>query len=256
MTMKAIALIGDLYLGPLSSAGAKPLYYWPHLNATSLQLNPGKVDTIKRMGRGLSTDGTVLNAINDVGDAAVITIGNDEFRAEVLALQIRGLLESITQAAETQTDLEITVQKDLWVPLWSDHLATDTVTVKLESNPATTYTEGTHFEVNRQQGLIRFLSSAAGSPNNEVKVLVTFNIADNEMLRVGGSNTLPQRYAVLYDGFNKASGKRARLRIPQAMIAPDGDLDLLKKDFVNGSLQVTPELVTGETAAYYYEEDK
>ena len=256
MTMQAIALIGDLMIGPLAGSGAKPLYYWEHLNATSLVLNPGKVETIKRMGRGLTTDGTVLNAMMDIGEAATITVGNDEFRAEILAIQIRGLQETLTQAAATQTDIEIIVQKDLWVPVGYWHLAADAVTAKLKSNPATTYTENTHFTVNRQQGLIRFNSSAAGAPNNEVAVLVTVKLAASEMIRVGGSNALPQRYAVMYDGYNKASGKRATLRIPQAMIAPDGNLELLKKDFVNGSLQITPELVPGESAAYYYEEDK
>lgn len=256
MAMQAISLIGDLILGPLASSGAKPLYYWDHLNATSLVLNPGKVETIKRMGRGLTTDGTVLNAMPDIGDAATITVGNDEFRAEILAIQIRGLLEDVSQAAADKTDLEMIVQKDLWVPLGFDHLTTDAVTSKLKSNPATTYTEGTHFTVNRQQGLVRFNSSAAGGPNNEVAVLMTFKLAAHERIKVGGSNALPIRYAVLYDGYNKASGKRATLRIPQAIIAPDGNLELLKKEFVNGSLLITPELVTGETAAYYYEEDK
>lgn len=256
MAMNALSLIGDLMLAPLAGAGALPTDYMEPLNATKLTLNPGKVDKKERIGRGLNTNGTALNVLTKVSESATITVGNDEFRAEILALQLRGIASRISQVAATLTDQEIVAKLDRKVPLPASHLASDLVTVKLKSTPATTYTENTHFTVDRQAGLIKFLSGVAGSPADGAAVLVTLKTAAHSRIQVSGSNSIPSRYAVLYNGMNQATWKHCTLRIPQGVIAPDGNLELITDAFVEGNLLITPELVPGQAAAYYYEEDE
>ncbi|MER2527925.1 MAG: hypothetical protein ABTR07_08370 [Candidatus Competibacter denitrificans] len=256
MAMNALSLIGDLLLGPLAGAGALPLYYFDPLNATKLTLQPGKVDKKERIGRGLTTNGTALNVLTKVAESATITVTNDEFRAEILALQLRGFASKLAQTGATLTDQELVVKLDQYVPLPANHLANDAVTAKLKSAPATTYTENTHFLVDRQAGLIKFLSGVAGAPADGVAVLVTMKTATHNRIQVSGSNSIPSRFAVLYNGINQASGKRCLLRVPQGVIAPDGNLELITDAFVEGNLLITPELVTGQAAAYYYEEDE
>lgn len=254
MAYNALSLIGDLMLGPLAGAGAKPTYFMEPLNATKLTLNPGKVDQITRIGRGRTTNGTAKNVLTKVGEAASFTVENDEFNAQILAIQLRGAASEISQAAENVADEQVKVQLDDWAPFLGAHLADGAVTITSQDG-ATTYQENTHFVLNRRVGLVKFLSAAQGAPADGATVLVDYAKAAHAKTRVSGSTTLPSRYAVKYDGINQASGKNCLLYAPQAVVAPDGNLELITEAFVTGNLIITPELVPGETDAYHYDED-
>lgn len=254
MAYNALSLIGDLMLGPLSGAGQKPAFYMESLNATKMTLNPGKVDQITRIGKGRTTNGTAKNVMTKVGEAATFTIENDEFNAKILAIQLRGAVQKMSVAAGNVVDENLIVKLDEWVPLLGSHLDTGAVTIT-DNAGTTTYDENTHYVINRRIGMVKFLSVAAGGPADGATVKVDYPKALHNFTRVTGSTTLPSRYAVKYDGVNQASGKDCLLYIPQAVIAPEGNLELITEAFVSGNLIITPELVPGEGAAYYYDED-
>ncbi len=254
MAYNALSLIGDMMLGPLAGAGEKPTYFMEPLNATKLTLNPGKVDQIARIGRGRTTNGTAKNVLTKVGEAATFTVENDEFNARILAIQLRGAVEKMTVAGGGANDEAVAVKQDEWVPLAGAHLADGAVTVTSQDG-ATTYQENTHYLINRRMGLIKFPGAAQGGPADGATVLVDYTKTAHAFTRVTGSTTLPSRYAVKYDGINQASGKNCLLYIPQGVIAPEGNLELITEAFVSGNLIITPELVAGETAAYHYDED-
>lgn len=256
MGYNALSLIGDLYLAPLSGAGAAPTYFFDPLNATALTLNPGSVEKIERLGKGRTTNGTALNVLTNVSEAATITIGNDEFRAEILALQLRGAATpSNSNTGGAVAGEAVTVKLGAWVPLANSHLTSAAVTATANPGPTPAYTEGTHFAVNRRLGMIQFLSGVGGAPADGASVLVSYAEETYTFSRVTGSTVLPSRFALRYDGINQASGKNCMLYVPQGVIAPDGDLELITDAFVTGNLVVTPELQTGQAAAYYYDED-
>jgi hypothetical protein len=253
MPYNALSLIGDMSLGMLPGAGQKPLYYMDPLNATKLTLNPGKVDQITRIGKGRTTNGTAKNVMTKVGEAANFTVANDEFNAKILAIQLRGAVQKLSVASGTVADEDLTVKQDEWVPLLGAHL--DAAVTITNAAGSTTYVEETHYVMNRRMGMVKFLSAAAGGPADGATVKVDYVKAVHNFTRVMGSTTLPSRYAVKYDGVNQASGKDCLLYIPQAVIAPEGNLELITEAFVSGNLIITPELVAGEAAAYYYDED-
>lgn len=252
----AISLIGDLFLAPLSGAGAAPTHMLDAINATALTLNPGKVDKKERLGKGRTTNGTAKNVLTVVSEAASITVGNDELRAEILAVQLRGAATRNTVSGSAISAESVIVKLDAWVPLANSHLASNAVTATANPGPTPAYTENTHFAINRRLGMIKFLSGVGGAPTDGATVLVSYTKDSYTYNRVAGSTTLPSRFAVLYDGINQASGKNAVLRIPQGVIAPDGNLELITDAFSSGNLVITPELKAGEAAAYYYDEDE
>lgn len=252
----ALSLIGDLYLGPLAGAGELPTYFLNPINATKMTLSPGTVKKIERLGKGRTNNGTALNVLTDVSEAASITVGNDEFRAEILATQLRGVATRTTVSGAAVSGEEIVVKLDEWVPLAGSHLSSATVTATAKPGPTPAYTENTHFVVNRRLGLVKFLSTASNGPADGASVLVSYTKATYTYNRVAGSTALPSRFAVRYDCINQASGKNGLLYVPQGVIAPDGNLDLITDAFVSGNLVITPELVSGQTAAYYYDEDE
>lgn len=252
----AISLIGDLLLAPLSGAGAAPTYYLDPINATALTLNPGTVEKIERLGKGRTTNGTAKNVLTRVTEAASITVGNDELRAEILAVQLRGAATRTVVTGGAISGESVVVKLDHWVPLANSHLAANAVTATASPGPTPAYTEDPHFTVNRRLGLIKFISGVEGAPADAATVLVSYTKAGYTYNRVAGSTALPARYAVRYDGINQASGKNGVLWIPQGVIAPDGNLDLITDAFASGNLVITPELQTGQAAAYYYDEDE
>lgn len=252
----ALSLIGDLHLAPLAGAGEAPTYFLDPINATTMTLSPGTVEKIERLGKGRANNGTALNVLTRVSAAATITVGNDEMRAEILAMQLRGAITRTTVTGAAAPDEEVVVKLDRWVPLASGHLTSATVTATADPGPTPAYTEGTHFAVNRRLGLIKFDSTAANGPADGATVLVTYTKATYTYNRVAGSTALPSRYAVKYDCINQASGKNGLLYVPQGLISPDGDLELITDAFASGNLIITPELVTGQAAAYYYDEDE
>lgn len=255
MSYNALSLIGDLMLAPLSGAGAAPSYFMEPLNATALTLNPGTVEKVERIGKGRTTNGTAKNVLTRVTEAASITVGNDEFRAELLAIQLRGAATKSTVAGGAVSGESVVVKLDNWVPLAKSHLSAAPVTATASPGPTPAYTENTHFTVNRRLGMIKFLGGVSGGPSDAATVLVSYTEDAHTKSRVTGSTALPSRYAIKYDGINQASGKNCLLYVPQAVIAPDGNLELITDAFSSGNLIITPELKLGQDAAYDYEED-
>ena len=55
---------------------------------------------------------------------------------------------------------------------------------------------------------------------------------------------------------NQATGKNGLLYVPQGLIAPSGNLDLIVEAFASGTLTITPEKLDSEASSYYYDEDE
>lgn len=252
----ALSLIGDLYLGPLSGAGAVPTYYLDKLNATEIALNPGTIKTATRLGKGRDTSGQALNVLTQPDEPASIEVKNDELSPDTLAIQLRGAASRTVVAGGAVSGEEVVVQLDQWVPLANGHLSAAAVTATADPGPTPAYTENTHFVVNRRLGMVKFLSAASNGPADAATVLVSYTKAGYTYNRVAGSTTLPSRYRIQYDCVNQATGKNGLLYVPQGLIAPSGNLDLIVEAFASGTLIITPEKLASEASSYYYDEDE
>lgn len=253
MALEALMLYGNLHIGVLNANNAVTHWLDP-LNASSLKLNPGAVKTVSRTSMRRDNLGAVLNTAEMPGDGAAITVTNDEFRAEILALQLRGGYSDGSATADAVSDNITVTALDAWLELSADHVAADAVTAT--GPAAATYTEGTHFVVNRRLGLIKFLGGAAGGPALNAAVTVEYDTLDAAWVEVAGSNAQLQRVALKFDGLNATNKKDCVLRVPLALCVPDGDLEIVAQKIVTGNLKFLPELRAGESAPYYYREDK
>lgn len=256
MSYNAISLIGDLILAPLASAGAPVTYLLDAMNAIEMTYNPGTVEKKERLGKGRATNGTVLNVLTRISEGATLEINNDEFRSEILAIQTRGVASAASAAGGAVANESVTVKLDKWVKLSKSHLTATAVTATADPGPTPAYTEDTHFIVNRRMGFVKFLSGVSGAPADNASVLMNFTEAAYSKSRVAMGINLPGRYAVFYDCINQGSGKNAVLYIPQGVITPTDSVGLITDAFASGKFTVTPELLTGETAALYYDEDE
>lgn len=252
MAYNALNLIGDLKLYPLT-AGGVPMYGMDAINATSLVLKPGKVEIQQRVSNRRSDFGVVLNTWVKAAEGDRFEVKNDEMRAEMLALQVRGLKSSATRNGATITDEDVVVAElDFWIPLANSYLADDIVTEKVGD-----LDEGTHFLVDRRMGEVKFLSGVAGGATKGQTKELTYKTRTRAYTRIAAATQIPGRYAIKLDGINQASGgKSCLLWIPQGIIAPGGgDVELITQKALEGQLQIVPELQDGQTASWYYEED-
>lgn len=258
MSYEAISLIGDLKLGPLAAAGEDPTHYIDDLNATALTLNPGTIKTAYRIGRGRDTNGQNLNTLTQPDQVSSIEVKNDTLSPAVLAMQLRGLTSQGSSTGAAVTGRELVVKLDQWVPIYPTwrHLAATTMTATADPGPTPAYTENTHFLVNRRLAMVKFLSTAANGPADGATVLLGFSTATYTYNRVAGGGQLPSRFRIMYDCVNQGSGKNGILYIPQALVTPSGNLDLIVEAFASGTLTLTPEKLEGEAASYYYDEDE
>ena len=250
MGSKAISLVGDLYLAPLASAGAPVTHILDALNAIEMVYKVGTIETKTRKGKGRDNFGTVLNTKTSVSEAATLEITNDEFYAQMLAIQTRGVASTLAGAGGAVADQDVTVKLDHWVRLTTNEpLTSATVT-------STGLTEGTHFDINRRMGWVKFHSGVSGAPADDATVQMSFTKAVFSRSLVAMGTQLPGRYALFYDAINQGSGKNAILYAPQGLIVPSDDFGMITEDFAASKFLVTPELVTGETSALYYDEDE
>ena len=256
MSYNAISLIGDMILAPLASAGAPVTYLMDPLNAIALTYNPGTVEKKERLGKGRTTQGTVKNVLTRISEGASLEIENDEFSAEILAIQTRGVASAVSAVGGAVTNDPITVKLDKWVKLAKTHLTSAAVTATADPGPTPAYTEDTHFVMNRRMGFVKFLSGVSGAPSDGASVLMSYTEAAWSKSRVAMGTLLPGRFAIFYDCINQASGKNGQLYVPQGVITPSDSLVLVTDAFVSGKFTVTPELLTGESAALYYDEDE
>jgi hypothetical protein len=251
MAYNSLNLIGDLKLYPLGASGV-PLYGLDAINATSLVLKPGKVEIMQRVSYRRSDFGTVLNTWVKAAEGDKFEVKNDEMRAEMLALQVRGLKSSATRNGATITDEDVVVAElDFWIPLANNYLAADAVTEKVGD-----LDEGVHFVVDRRLGEVKFLSGVGGATKGQTKEL-SYKTSTRSYSRIAAATQIPGRFAVRLDGLNQASGgKNCMLWIPQGIIAPaGGDVEMITEKALEGQLQIVPELQDGQTASWYYEED-
>jgi hypothetical protein len=252
MAYNALNLIGDLKLYPLKADGSV-LYGMDVINATSLVLKPGKVEIVTRTANRRTGYGTTLNTWVKATEGDQFLVKNDEMRAEMLALQVRGQKSTATRAGATVTDEDVVVAElDFWIPLASNYLADDAVTEKTGD-----LDEGVHFEVDRRMGEVKFLSGVVGGATKGQTKELTYKTKSRTYTRIAAATQIPGRYAIKLDGINQASGgKDCLLWVPQAIVAPaGGDLELITQKALEGQLQIVPELQEGQSASWYYEED-
>ena len=256
MSYEAISLVGDFKIGRLASAGANPTHYID-LNATALSLDPGTLKMANRVGKGRETLNQNLNTLAQGDKVASFTVKNDTLTPTILAMQLRGLVSTLSTTGAAVSGRELVVKLDEWVPIYPGwkRLAATTMTATADPGPTPAYVENTHFVVNRRLALVKFLSTAADGPADGATVLLGYSTATHTGSMVEGGGQLLTRYRILYDAVNQATGRNAILYAPQALIAPDGNLDLIVEAFAAGTLTVTPEKLTAEPASYYYFED-
>lgn len=197
----------------------------------------------EQTGNGRANFGQVL-ASATLPKPMTAKITFNQLDATLFAAAFFGTNTALTQTAGNITPaVAVTIIHDKWVdtgvmmlnePVFKD--ATDT----------TTYTEGTHYQVNKRLGMIKVLST---SPITDGAVL---HMTGTKAAITGGSTMAAMtksnvRVRIKLDGQNFADGRNFISDVYQMRLAPTSEFSFVSTDFVDVTFEGSLETPTGFT---------
>jgi hypothetical protein len=246
--MSGLRLAADIYLAPQVS-GASAGYLVGPINQTKLEFSQDDGEEIIRQSWGRDTYGQALNSTQIPG-VQRLALSGDECSTELLAFALMGTTEAVSQASATGTAETITVKAlDRWIKLGKHQIST--VVVKNDDNGspgATTYTLGTHYDMDLTTGAIQVISGAGIAL--DAILHLTYNVAATAGTRILGGTQTEMKCQVLIDGINQATQKAVRGVVHEVGLKADGAIDLAGDAFVEWSLSGVMVTPSGKTSPF------
>lgn len=234
--MHAISYGGDLLVRDRSVSGAKFIRI-----GDVQQFEFGmETSTKEAKSKGLSTYGQTLDSVTTI-DATSLTMGFNALTKSGMALAFAGVSEVWTQTAATDATQALTVKLDQWIPL--NHR-------RVSSPDIPTFTLGTHYTVDLEQGLVMFHSGVSGAAVADASHTITYDAA----AITGGEKVALFRNAtssveIRFNGKDLTTGEFVEIIIPHAKLSPSSGFDLMADDFP--TVEMTASLVLDTTHPIY-----
>lgn len=219
------------------SGTTAPTQFYPAINFTKMELTAPKQEIERLKSNMEGSVGQDLATVNKpVADASVGF--SAEFTRAPLALQslaIGSTLSELSQTGGTKSDQAVTLAVGVWVPL-PDAMLTSFTTLKDASDQAVA---ATHYEVDLLDGMVLALDATGALGTKATYVTATVDGVIHDAGQVRSEYVMLRGTAT-----DKASGKRGRLIIHRANLAPGGAWDVVGGSFLKGSLEGTCETPT------------
>lgn len=244
-----LLLSGDLRIGLFDTSGNFAGYFDQVFNATQLALNPGDVTEQTRPSRKRDTFGQALSVVK-IPSAWTMDLTIDDITDDSLRLAMLGELEAINVTSGSITDESVTAQHDKWVPLDNVDLTDGTVVV--DSDPSgTTFTDGTDYEVDLRNGLLKALST--GTITDGQALLVDYDHGAVSGTRIQAARKQSLKARLRLDGHDLDDGTRHNMIAWSVPLTPNGGIDLMSGEFLALALNGTMETPAGKTAPFLLE---
>lgn len=134
-------------------------------------------------------------------------------------------ITDISQTSGSVTDQSVTGYHDLWIDLGKKSISNVVVT---DSSGTTTYIEGTDYEVDTEEGLLKVLSS--GSITDGEALLVDYSYAAVTIKRADAATATTLKGDLYFAG-NPPVGRKLDVR-GYVSLLPEGDLSLIGEDWI------------------------
>lgn len=167
----------------------------------------------------------------------------------ILARILFGEGSTATLAAGSVTDQALAVPtKD--VPLQLPHRLIKSTPAPVVKNGATTLVAGTDYTIDYRRGQIVIKAAAVTVADPDVTVSYSYDAQVSTSI-VGGATPTKQFY-ITGDMEDRISGDNGELRIPQANLSVDGDVDWLSSEPIQATLTGNAIVASGESAPYTF----
>lgn len=241
LLQKGLYLAIDMYIARLSS-GSNLGEFGP-INMTKVNLNQPTPDTKTQVSSLKSSKGSALASVQQT-KPAILTVTFDSADPQLLAWALQGSVATTSQGSGSSQSLTFTARHDKWVYVGKHSLTAFAISGK---------TEGTDFLYMAEPGLCMALSG--GSIADASSVTATASYPATAGKKIERASVTSQEFYIRGDGVNMANGnKKCMIIIPDATLAPEGDIPLIGSDFIEFTLKGTIAIPTGGTYDFYYEE--
>jgi len=218
-------------------------------NATKLEIQ-AESEIKEQTSKGLDDYGQVIASVV-LPKPSKLKVALNQLDKTVLSMAFLGAAEEINEGAGTIADEAITAKLGKYVDLSRRNLTAESVVVK-DDGDATTYLEGTDYEVQYRLGMIKALSGGAIAADDVLHVSAAYPAESGYKVRGAVQPTI--RIAIRMDGENLTNGKQGILTVNKAQIKPSSAIDFLADDFSALELEGILLTPTGKTEPFTWEE--
>lgn len=179
-----------------------------------------------------------------------ITVELSAASVEALAMQFQGMVQDLSQASGTFTDVDFVVTAlDRWLPLGKLNIADAGFEFKNTAGD-TTYQLGNHYEVNWLRGEVRFKSAAQGAPAASATLKLNGAYGAVSGKKILGGRVTQVRAQIFFDGENMVDNSPLLVDVWEAVLGSNNGFDFLGSDF--SAITLSGKLVTppGKTQPY------
>lgn len=251
---KGLLIEGLVRINPVDANG-QPTGWLDPLNTPKLSIGQPNPDTKTRVSNKRGSIGQALGTVH-TPKPTELGIEFDDQPYEILQMAFMGEAETWNQEAGTVTDEAVTLIPGRWQTLGGEdgvkNINASGFGVAKASTPSTPLVEGTDYEVDREAGLIKAI--VGGAISTATPCLIDYGKPAVEGTIIHGGVKTVISCAIRVDGVNTDNGKKCELLIYQADLYQNGEIDVMKRDFISTTLKGTLIIPSGKSAPYSYKE--
>jgi hypothetical protein len=218
-------------------------------NIASFSIGNSGSDKITLKSTAPSNYGAVIGSSTTPGDDTISITLNDPNRKN-LATMLLGSDADVTVTGATQNNEAHTLlAKGTFLALGKRKLTSSSVNIT-KGDGTGTYSEGTDFTVDADNGLIYFpLTSTIPTGS----LLIDYTYGNYSGYRISARTETSITCKMLFTGENLDSGEIIRVTADSVELSPEGDFNLISADnaFLEFQLTGTIKVPTGETVPFY-----
>lgn len=245
MTARAFVGAGDVYINRIDPASGLAIGKKGPFEASRFAIKANS-EIKEQVSKGRSTYGQVIETVA-LGQPAEFEITLTETNRDGMAMALLGTASTLSQGSGTITDEVIVGKHGIWVPTSKSAFASAGFSVK-HSSGSPTYVEGTDYEVNRQLGWVRLLSTGAIADGASIKVSGSYQTITGS--RISGATQAQVRAEILLDGINVADNNPVVVTIYEAVLSAGDVFDFLADGFNSIPLKGKAKTPSGQSAPF------
>ncbi len=227
---KGLFFAGDLFFSMEDDAGV----FGPFIQVECDKLEIATPSEFKeKLSKGRTTYGQPFVSV-PVPQPAEFAITFSEVTREIFAMQLSGLLVPLSIVGGAFTAVEVVAALGGWVETGLENISETGFSVT-DTTAATTYVQGTDYEVNFRLGLLRALPGGAIADAATLKLSGTEEAVTGD--RILGARRYKTTMRIKLDGINKVNNQDVYLYADRAVVASDAAYDFLQSDVSEAPLK-------------------
>lgn len=247
MTQNAQLFAGDLFISFETSPGVFGPAIQIRTDMLSVTTPSEKVEAVSRN----RDDYGEAFASYTIGKPSTFEIQFTEVSKELLAVQLSGVLQTITAAGGAFADLPVVAAIAGWVDIGRKNIVEAGLAVK-NSAGTTTYVKDVDYKINYRLGKLFAIEGGAITADQALKV--TGSAAATTGTRINGARKRQHVLKIEMDGVNLISGRDTEFLAQRAVVSSQDAYDFLQSKMAAVKLKGTLEVPALGTPSFVVEE--